>query len=259
MSTVVLLILLVSGLGTTICAEEPSHPSKTGSLQDLEEEFTVIGSCRSDKTAWSLSIEHADPEYPLKSGEDVINALQQRVESDRGTSMTEKSLVKREMPALTKLMENMSLIGHDLGRFLYADTILIPVRFAQKNSLTTLIITGIASETVYNTLRTTSKSRAAKVVQSMIIPSMPYFVTAFKASKIHRYAMCVTYGSKDFLEGDVYGNLQPEIVAFVVPANAARRFVKGEITEEELLDASDAYLSDRDLRLDFKKVKLTFE
>jgi hypothetical protein len=262
MLIVALLVVIPSGITVPCRAEEPFHPSKTKS--PLQEEFDVIESHFTDKTAWNVSVEYAHPEYPLKSNGDVINAVEQWAQSaqliDRCKGyIAEHELVTAELPRLKLLLDDMSMIGRSIGHFLYADTILLPVRFARRDTATTLLITGIASESVYNTLRTTSNSRAARVVQSMIIPTMRSFVEAFHGSKVGRYGMCVTYGSKNFIEDDTYGNQEAETVAFVAPANAARRFVSGEITEDELLNASDVYLSDRDLRMDFKKVKLTFE
>jgi hypothetical protein len=253
-------ILCVAVVGSG--AEEPFRPGTT--MSPLQEEFDVIGVHFTDKTAWNVAVHYRDAEYPLKSNKDVKTAVEQWARSPqqidkRKGYLAEHELMVQELARLRVLLDAMSLIGRDLGQVLYADTVLLPVRFARRDTTTTLIITGIASESVYNTLQTTSKSRAAVVIQSMIIPTLRYFVEAFHGSGVGRYGMCVTYGSKDFLDQTSYRSLEPETVAFVTPATAAARFVGGQITEDELLDASDVYLSDRDLKMDFKKVKLVFE
>ncbi len=82
-----------------------------------------------------------------------------------------------------KLFKKLNLVGSQLGRFVYLKSA-IPVRFALKDNSLTLLITGIASEYTYNTLRTTAKSRAAKAIESMILPSLKNFDEVFFSSDI---------------------------------------------------------------------------
>ncbi len=50
-----------------------------------------------------------------------------------------------------------------------------------------------------------------------------------------------------------------EFLGFFAPVNKIRQYVSGDITEDELIDNADVYISDRDMVVDIKKIKIALE
>jgi hypothetical protein len=166
-------------------------------------------------------------------------------------------MIKNSVLLSKMLFSKFGLIGDGLGRFTCSE-LFQPIRFAQKEDGIVFLVTHIFSDTVFNTLRNTSKTRASKIINSMILPSMPAFHGSFKNTEIKYYGMLVTYGSEDFSEKDSVFNRRAEILAFVTPRDKCKQFVAGSIIDDEFVNDSEIYLQDRDIKF-FKKVKVTLE
>jgi hypothetical protein len=136
----------------------------------------------------------------------------------------------------------------------------IPVRFAQAETGMVFLVTGVGSSTVFNTLRTTPKSRAAKIISTKILPEMETFYDFFKDTDIKYCGMAVVYGSEDFSDESISRvSLKAEVVTLVVSSENCKKFVDGIMTEDQLIDLSDIYLKDRDMGFNVKKIKVTIE
>jgi hypothetical protein len=169
----------------------------------------------------------------------------------------EESLGLQYEKNVRKILGNFKLIGNDLGKFV-CDSVCGPVRFAQKQDGIVFLVTNVFSDNVYNTLRTTAKTRASKIIASMILPSMKAFYNSFGTTDIKYYGMVVAYGSKDFSkEGNVL-NLRAEVVSLIVSAQTCKKFVEGIITDDELINASEIYSQDRDVK-HLKRIKVNLE
>jgi hypothetical protein len=120
-----------------------------------------------------------------------------------------------------------------------------------------VVITGVASTSVYSTLRLDVNKRATMALRGMVIPSMEVFDAFKNASEVKYYGISVLYGSKDFLDASA---LWPEAenLTFIVGSDQCRKFVAHELTEDELVAGADIYISDRDM-IGIKKIKLTLQ
>jgi hypothetical protein len=229
----------------------------------LDDEFGLLGKAVFDKNQWSLAIEYQKDEYRTRTNSEVnadidrwldATDLRSRPEHVR----TERQVLLQRRKSVKRLFLDWTLAGRELARFVYSPGLDVPARFATKDGQLSLIVTGLASENVYNTIQLSSRQRASSILQSMILPSLRYFTSAKLDSNVMRYGMCVLYGSKNFVDRSAL-NLQPEMLAFIAPADLCRKFVAGEVTEDDLVGAADIYLSDRDSSTDVKKVKLVLE
>lgn len=252
--------ILTLFLSVSIAQSEQLQQSKASQLQTV---MDVLGVETWARTFWELAYGYGDKENEPKSSEEVIFDidawLKKKPEKDeRKGQIAEYQLITKHREALVKLFKNFNLVGGQLGRFVYLKSD-IPVRFALKDNALTMLITGVASEYTYNTLRTTAKSRAAKTIESMILPSLKDFNEVFASSDIKYFGMVVVYGSKDFLKKSRVLNLKAEVVAFVVASDKCKKFIEGKITQEELVNDADVYLCDRDMGMSIKKVKISLD
>jgi len=215
---------------------------------------------------WSLGIDLKQSEYRPKSNEEVLKDFDQWLLSKpnkerwRG-EIAEYNFALKYKETIKKIIDRLSFIGSERGMFL-CDKSSIPIspRFAQGENGIVFLVTGVGSPTVYNTLRTTPKSRAAKIISSKILPEMQAFYDFFKDSDINYCGMTVIYGSQDFSDKSISGvSLKAEVVTLIVSSDNCKKFVEGVITEDQLIDLSDIYLKDRDMGFNVKKIKVTLE
>ncbi|MDD1778224.1 MAG: hypothetical protein LUQ65_08655, partial [Candidatus Helarchaeota archaeon] len=207
---------------------------------------------------WDLS---KDPGHKPKSNTgamiDFSKWLQEKPSLDE-KFIKEHTLALKYENNIRMLFNRFGLIGSELGRFLCDETFK-PIAFAQKPDGIVFLVTQVYSNKIYNILSTTSKTRASKIISSMILPSMKAFREAFKNTKIKYYGMLVAYGSKDFSKAEYEVlDLQAEVVSLIVSAQNCKKFVEGVLTDDEFVAASEIYSVDRDMR-NLKRIKITLE
>ncbi len=237
-----------------------SYSQDEKTISDLQPLMKVLEISAFTGLIWQLAYEYSDSEQKPKMKEEVINDIKNWLmkKPDKDERIAEYILAKKYENNIINLFNEFSPIGSQFGGFLYLKSD-IPVRFASKDSGITLLVTGIASENTYNTLRSTAKQRAAKVISSMILPSIDKIVKIFINTEVKFIGMVVTYGSKDFSDDSKALNLIAETVALVSPIEACKNFIEGKITEDELLNESDVYQCNRDMRKGMIKIKIEIE
>ncbi len=175
----------------------------------------------------------------------------------------ERAYIKRNRNAIVSVFKELNLVGGELGAFLLirsddGQPSSIPVNIVEWNQQRTLLITGVALLTVYNTLKSSTKQRAALVISSAILSSLKAFTRADLPSDLKHIGMAVVFGSKDFSNPSSVLNLKPEMVALITPLDIAKRFVEeGSITQEQLVAASAVFMADRDMVTGVKRISVT--
>ncbi len=214
---------------------------------------------------WEVTIAgRTTDEVPLpKSSEEILKDFEKWLQKKPEKSIDKEEISKYNLALkykdnIKKVFDKLGLIGNETGKFLN-DKNDIPIYFTEMNNNIVFFVTRVGSDKVFNTLRTSSKNRAAKIIQSMILPVMKSFQDSFKGSNIKYYGIIIGYGSKDFSDESDALNLRPEVLAFIVSSENCRKFSEGIITEDQLIDSADIYLSDRDMRHQIKKIKVTLE
>lgn len=209
-------------------------------------------------TEWSLSIQYKSTDYPAITHDDFAKALYSFGAYSPPEEYQQALKLKTEMQEAFKWF---TLYCDNIAAFLpNLSKRPIPFRFADKDGKKCVILTDLASSSVYNTLRSTSKGRASKVLTSCLIPKIRFLFEAFQKTDIDYLGMTIVYGSKDFAseQSDAL-NLKAEMLAFVAPKDKCKQFAEGAITESEFVAVCDAYLCDRDMMFDYKKIKLEIE
>jgi hypothetical protein len=235
-----------------------THASKPPQLQELVGLSGVLHPMKLmlHRTKWELGyIEKHQGRSAQEAAEGVRAWLAKGYSSDEATHV-EYDLVSKYKEGLIRLLDGLKYIGDDEGRFLYDDES-IPVGFARTNGSLTLVLSAIASGNVYNTLRTSDKTRASKVVASVILPVIRDLTETLPTDQIKYFAIEVCYGSKAFSDEDLPG-AEGEIVVAVVPSERAKQFAAASLTREELLNSSDVYIFTHEASA-LEKVKLSFD
>jgi hypothetical protein len=120
----------------------------------------------------------------------------------------------------------------------------------------------IASDTVYNILRSTARQRAAKVASSILLPALRRLAEAVATEPQigvpPRVAVAVIYGTRNSADSDSLMDLKPEAITVIVPLSTAVGFSKSSITEDDLLEKADVFVMDRDTP-DLKKIRLQLQ
>ncbi len=128
------------------------------------------------------------------------------------------------------------------------------MKFCTKDERPALVVTGVFSEFVYNTLKTDGRGRAAKEFHANVVPVLLALHRTLSESPLKFYAVIVVYGAKDFLDKTGL-SVEPEALVVVASADSCTDFTNGKITEDEFVDRVDVFLQDVDAA-NLLKVKL---
>jgi len=131
-----------------------------------------------------------------------------------------------------------------------------PITVVETPNESIVLLGPLALDTVFNTLRTTARERAATVVTSEALPALKSLVAAIGTTDVFpRLAVTVVYGSKNLAGQSDVLNLKAEAVTIIAPRLLLLGFSKGELTEDEVVEKSDIFLMDRD-DTGLKKIRL---
>lgn len=252
-----LFALTVFGQQDTI-KQKPISPK----LMNVKDVFSIANF---DKTTWSLYTQYNSDEYAPTKAEDVMEDVDSYLsttptENKRRGEIKEFGLIKKYRNSIDTTFRGLKLLGSDqLGKFIYSKGISLPVHFGlMGDTALSFIVSGVYIDNIYNTLKLTARQRATKVVTTYMLPSLKSFANSFSDNEVKYFGMTCVYGSKDFSDNGVLAT-RPEFVAFIAPAKMIRQYFAGDLTEDELIDAADIFVGDRDMVAEIKKIKITLE
>ncbi len=203
------------------------------------------------KTTWSLAFQFQHQQYTPVKADAIITAI----DSLPNTIDTRRSLIGHESRA-KELLSRLTIVGGKYLYFLVDPSESLPIMIAEDKAGKHLVIIA-ATDSVYNTLRLSTKQRAAKTLSELAIPIARDAADIF-GSKIQQIAVYIVYGSKNFVRDD-YNNLQPELVGLITKPSTVKAFVSTAVTDQEFIDRSIVMLSDRDSFLQLTRIKVTLE
>jgi len=211
----------------------------------------------SDKTTWSLGVNYKKENYiPIKS-EEVKILIDSFIVAPKSNEC-DKFYIKKYKKEIDTLFTNMKFLGDSYCTFLGVKNVEVPIKISNYNVTSKLfLLKGIASTDIYNTLRLTSRQRASKIITSRIIPSLKS-LKPILSKEFDYVGMGVVFGSKDFSDKSALA-LKEDYVFFIAPKSKIIDFNNNKITEDELIQSADVYISDREMSFDVKKVKIALE
>lgn len=225
-------------------------------MRVLEEEST------SGRLIWELTA-LASPGYKLRGGKAVAADLEAWDVDEAGNlarrAAGEMPLLKKYKSPIVTLISHLDYFGHQIASFTTQPKH-VPIRFAASDTGQTMLVTDLASESSFNTLKLSAKARAAEVIRSMILPAMESLLRAAKGTNIRQVGIMVTYGSKDFSDKSNVLNLKAEAVAVVASVENCSEFTSGKITDNVFLSRASVFLADRDNEFgSLRRVAITIE
>lgn len=243
-------------------AAKPATPKQTApkeqtpKLSDFNDVINITAMM--DKTYWSLGVQYQKEDNKPSKPEEVIADIDSFVLSDKSGHEGERYYVKKYKESIDSVFNDMKLIGTSLGEFVYMKKTEVPIRVCTYNDTSKIfLITGIALQDVYNTLKLTSRQRATKVITAYLIPTVKAMKPMMN-KEFDYFGLGAVFASKDFSSKSALATKE-EYILFVVPSKKASDFVKGKITEDELVESADIISSDRDMVTGTKKIKITLE
>lgn len=218
-----------------------------------------------DKISWDLAASDDEKYAAIKAGDVMtyINTYLSNIpiENKRTGEIKEFNLIKKYKNNFDSTFEDFKLLSTgERGNFVFTKENSNPIHFGLYNDTAlSLLISGLCIDKVYNTLKLTSRQRATKVVMTYILPQLIVFLHKFKTKEIKYFSMTCVYGSKDFSDESANAT-KGEFVGFIASRNIIQKYVLHDITEDELINAADIYICDRDMGIsEIKKIKITLE
>jgi hypothetical protein len=246
-------------------ASSRARSSRTVPRTNLQISTAVLASAALEtRMSWSMAYEVGDSKYQPIPSEEMMGVVDRWVWAHRPPfgwtrlGLAEYRMVKSHRSDLARIFSKLTLIGGHSGKFLAGDPY-FPVRFASLKNAPVLVISGVSWDTVYNTERTTARSRAATVLQSAILPAFLRIGELPPPRDVKHLAMVVAYSSKDFSDESTFHDPKPEVVVLVAPIDMIAKYARSEVTEEQLVNSGDTYDADRDTVAGLRKVKLSLQ
>lgn len=248
----------------------------SGQLSQIPVEKKAVAKLPNEKKVFNESSEYGKAlgdgiiAYELKNNPPVkaeevisdVDAYLLKVSTDEKYSEDSiaHNLMKKYHNNIETVFNNLNLITDQYGQFLYFKGVSVPIKFAlYGDTAKSVIIINLFIDNLYNTLKLSSKQRAAKVITAYILPSLKSIAEAFPEEEIKYYGMTCIYGSKDFSSKNSMLSNKAEFVGFIAPSKVTLKFIAGDITEDEMINAADIFISDRDMREGIKKVSIVIE
>lgn len=258
----ILIVFINQSLAQTKPLKQATPKQNTPNKQQLPKlmEFgdVIDITAMMDKTYWSLGIEYQENDNKPAEPDEVIISIDSLLSSGKSTHEAELYYIKKYKESVDSIFNDMKLIGNSLGKFVYAKNSEVPLRICTYNDTAKIFfITGIALEDIYNTLRLTSRQRATKVITTYLIPTLKALKPIMN-KEFNYLGLGAIYGSKDFGDNSALA-MKAEYILFVVPAKKTNDFIKGKITEDELVENADIISADRDMVTGTKRIKITLE
>jgi len=220
------------------------------------------------QTLWRMvfSLGSEDPKYFPVSAARVpeivrawLNSPPSEVAEKDARLQYERELIEIHVDKVEGLFQNLRLMGGELGEFFItrndAGPVSVPLHFVEWQGESAVLTTGVAYRQIFNTQRTTSKERAARVLEAVSVPSLKAYTRLSFGNIVRHFAIAVTYGSSDFGDDSIL-NKQAETVAVIVDQESCQRFFDGEITQEELVQGGTVFLADRNAAGSIKRVNV---
>lgn len=164
----------------------------------------------------------------------------------------ERAFLLENKAAVIEMLDSLVYAGHPIPGFcLGADG--APFRVATHREGVVLLVCGIADPVVYMTDKLNDKARAAAAIKTHFLPRVRAFAEVKGLKGVSYFGMCITYVRND--PGERASSASCESIAVLAPVEAAAKFSKQNITDDELIQASDVYLYFRELM----KIKVKME
>lgn len=139
------------------------------------------------------------------------------------------------------------------GLYFYSD---LPIEILKyKNEQDCIYFNTVYYDKTFNTVSTTSRQRVSRVIQALVFPKVNALDGKFK-SPIGYCGISACYSIKDFT--NEYSSPREEFMYFIIPLSAITQYATGNITQEELVDKSDIFLS-TDGTSNLSKIKVVLE
>jgi len=130
----------------------------------------------------------------------------------------------------------------------------VPLQFCTKDGGPALVVTGVFSQSIYNTLKTDGRGRAAKEFHAHAVPVLLAMRGVLSETPLKFYAVIVVYAAKDFLDDSPLA-VRPETLVVMARAETCADLSNAKITEDEFAGRADVFLKDVDAH-HLLKVKL---
>jgi hypothetical protein len=200
------------------------------------------------RTMWSLSDSHK--EDARRSSAEAIADLSKYKSLDQA----EAAVLKKSLPDLSQSFRDISLFGGTGDGWLYYDS---PIQLFNHAGGTLVCVGAIGSNSVYNTNKLDPKERAAHAFSELLLPNFPSLDKMTKLTDADYLAIGIVYGARDF--SSEYASSEPESLTVIAPSKLVSNFVSGRITDQQMLDGSDVFLTDINSHSTPRKTQITLK
>lgn len=165
----------------------------------------------------------------------TVDRVMKQIATPAGHDKSERELLEKLRPALEQAVRSTFLVG----LFYLGDDSPI-AHLGEVDGETCLLLSGLTSDTVYNSGRLSEKQRAAQAAKDALLPSLDTLATSMLGVKtdVKRLGIVYTYGSRNFAAQKNPRYSEGETLCIVASISDLREHSQAKITREELLRRS---------------------
>ncbi|WP_286767175.1 MULTISPECIES: hypothetical protein [Sphingobacterium] len=187
----------------------------------------------------SMSLLSTPKTFEAKRASELIDPFIKVYQEDK-TYKDEWRLLSKYKSQIAEYYKGISSFGESKGVIKLADVNNFPSTFATYNNKLTFVQTSVYSDYNYNTLRLNANARAMKAATDIALPSLYNFEPLLEIPEIQFFMIVVGYTAKDFTS-DSIADSDAETIALLVSKANLKRYIRAEITDEQLLKLSIIY------------------
>ena len=195
------------------------------------------------KTIWELGIQFNKSEHVATS-------------TQLAETLKDKDIPHKD--TLARFFSNSHYFGGSTILYLVSE-VSFPLEVYKYSNRKALGINSLASDTVFNTLRSNEYQRASKMITQIIFPYIKELHENLKGSSFEYFIIGLCYGSKNFMEKSDALNLKSEMLITIFSLKDISLFGEGQITDQDLIDRSVIYLSGRDDIATSRRIKINLQ
>lgn len=213
-----------------------------------------------DEIQYELTFTHKDSQ--AKTDAQVLSIIDkyimdEPIKNEIHGQIAEYTVIKKYKENIRNVFIDNDFFHDDFAGYIAA--LGNPIRVGLLNKDTTIIFHGLASQNIYNILRTSAKKRASNIISSLILPLLDNVYDKFENTGFANIGIVAVYGTKDFTDDSGYRTESPEMVCVILPIVKIKEYNKAIITENELIKNANIYMHSRDMTNGFKKMDIVLE
>lgn len=249
MKNVIVLIFLFVGMINVNGQVKKTPPNPYKNLIDIE---SLLRYCDISNSIHALSVKFGGEgkDVPGSKTIELLGPLLKVLENGDLTQKAQFKYLTKYRTSVNEYLNGLSNFGEEKANVIIYDSEVFHLGFTTFKSSLSFYQTGIFYNYSLNTLKLNPNERALKVATDVGLPALYNFKNLNSIPEIKYFTVIVSFLAKDFSNDDS----DTETIALIVSREYLHKYLKAEITDEDILKSSILYSINKATGTNIKKI-----